>query len=171
VGAALCGFLAEAGATVVVGDLDEARSGAVAAECGGRAEPAELVHRTAADVFAPCALGGGLDAASIAELGAPIVAGGANNQLAEDADAARLVERGVVWVPDYLANAGGVITAGTELFGWDAAEVRRRVEMIEETAARLLDLAAGEGITPLAAADRVVVGRLQGSGKQGAGQA
>ena len=160
VGAALSGFLAEAGATVVVSDIDEARARAVAAECGGRVELAELIHRAAADVFAPCALGGGLDAASIAELGAAIVAGGANNQLADDADAGRLAERGVAWVPDYLANAGGVITAGTELFGWDAAEVRRRVEAIEETAAGLLDLAAAEGITPLAAAERVVGARV-----------
>jgi leucine dehydrogenase len=173
VGAALAGFLAEAGAAVVVSDLDEARARAVAAECGGRAEPAAGIHRAAADVFAPCALGGVLHAESIAELGAAIVAGGANNQLAEDDDAERLAARGIAWVPDYLANAGGVITAGTELLGWDAAEVRRRVEAIEETAARLLDRAAAEGITPLAAADLVVVERLRGagSGEQGTGPA
>ncbi len=162
VGAALAAFLAEAGATVVVGDLDEARAHAVATGCGGRPEPTDGIHRIAADVFAPCALGGVLHAEHIAELGAPIVAGGANNQLAEDEDAERLAARGIAWVPDYLANAGGVITAGTELFGWDAAEVRRRVEAIEDTAARLLDLAAAEGITPLAAADRVVVERVSG---------
>jgi leucine dehydrogenase len=160
VGAALCGFLAEAGATVVVSDIDAARARTVAVGCGGRVEPAAGIHRAAADVFAPCALGGVLHAGSIAELGAAIVAGGANNQLAEDEDADRLAARGVGWVPDYLANAGGVITAGTELFGWDTMEVRRRVEAIEETTARLLGLAAAEGITPLAAADRVVMSRL-----------
>lgn len=160
VGAALAGFLAEAGATVLVSDLDEARARAVAAECGGRTEPADGIHRAPADVFAPCALGGVLHAGSIAELGASIVAGGANNQLAEDGDAERLAVRGVAWVPDYLANAGGVITAGTELLGWDAAEVRRRVEAIEEIAARLLDLAAAEGITTLAAAEGEVGRRL-----------
>lgn len=164
VGAALCGFLAESGATVVVSDLDPARARAVAAESGGRAESTERIHRAAADVFAPCALGGILHAGSVADLGAPVVAGGANNQLAEDADAGRLAARGITWVPDYLANAGGVITAGTELFGWDVAEVRRRVEAIETTAARLLDLAAAEGITPLAAADRMVAERLRGEG-------
>ncbi len=160
VGAALAGFLAEAGATVVVSDLDEARAWAVAAEFGGRAEPADGIHRAAADVFAPCALGGVLHTGSIAELAASIVAGGANNQLADDGDAERLAARGVAWVPDSLANAGGVITAGTELSGWDAAEVRRRVEAIEDTAVRLLGLAASEGVTPLVAADRMVAARV-----------
>ncbi len=149
VGAALAGFLAESGAAVVVGDVDPERASAAAAATGARVAGPEGIHRLDADVFAPCALGGVLHAASIAELGAPIVVGGANNQLAEDADAARLAARGVTWVPDYLANAGGVITAGTEVLGFDPAEVRRRVEAIEETAARLLGVAEREGITTL----------------------
>ncbi len=160
VGEALCRFLAQAGATVVVSDLDPARARRAAGP-GGRTEVPERIHRVAADVFAPCALGGVLDAARIPELGAPVVAGGANNQLAEDADAERLAAAGITWVPDYLANAGGVITAGTELLGWNAEDVRRRVAAIEDTTVRLLGLADGEGITPLAAAERMVL-RLLG---------
>ena len=164
VGATLANSLVEAGATVVVSDVDPARARA-AAGSAGRVEAPTSIHRVAADAFAPCALGGVLDAASIPELAAPIVVGGANNQLAEDADAERLARRGITWVPDYLANAGGVITAGTELFGWDEPEVRRRVEQIGETTARLLQRADAEGITPFAAAEREVAERVRGAGR------
>jgi leucine dehydrogenase len=155
VGGSLAEQLAEAGARVLVGDIDAARAAKVAAATGGRTVASDVIHEAEADVFAPCALGGVLDLRRTPELAAPVVAGGANNQLAEDADLPRLMARGITWVPDYVANAGGVITAGTELLGWDVAEVRRRVEAIEDTTGRVLALADAEEITPLAAAERL----------------
>ena len=95
-------------------DIDESKR-ALADELGARwLEPAEALA-AAADVYAPCALGGVLDHDSVALLRAPIVAGAANNQLADDDVAELLVERGVLWAPDFVVNAGGIINISVEL--------------------------------------------------------
>jgi leucine dehydrogenase len=106
------------------------------------------------DVFAPCALGGLLDHENVARLGAPIVAGAANNQLADDDVAAVLARRGVLWAPDFVVNAGGIINISVELEpgGYDARRAGRRVRGIGDTLRRIFDDAAARDLTPLDAA-------------------
>ncbi|MBW3571807.1 MAG: leucine dehydrogenase [Gemmatimonadetes bacterium] len=160
VGRALVRLLRRAGAEVVVSDVDAARAEAVAAEHGARVAAAEAIYEVEADVFAPCALGGILNAETIPRLRASVVAGGANNQLRADEDGARLAERGIVYVPDYVANAGGVITGYADMNGWPPGEAAARVDAIHGTVLDLLRRAEAAGILPHEAADRMVEERL-----------
>lgn len=122
--------------------------------------PPEEIYDAAADVFAPCALGGILNAGTIPRLRAKIVAGAANNQLREEADGERLRARGILYAPDYVANAGGVIFGCQELLGWSGETVRERIEAIYDTMLALLRLAQDQGVPPNAAADRLAEQRL-----------
>ena len=142
VGLPLARLLAKRGATLVVGDINPDRR-ADADALGARWVSPDEAMRAPVDVLAPCALGGVLDDASIAALQAPIVAGAANNQLAEDRHAAALHERGVLWAPDFVANAGGIINISVELepSGYDPKQARERVR---EVGARC----AGSSTTP-----------------------
>jgi leucine dehydrogenase len=135
VGARLCALLRDAGARLVVADVD--RAAAEAVEGARVVDPGEI-HAVEADVFAPCALGGVLNERTIPELGARIVAGAANNQLATPEDDARLRERGITYVPDFLASAGGVTNGVSELDGYDRADVEARIARIADTAAEVL---------------------------------
>ena len=105
------------------------------------------------DVLAPCALGAVLDHETVPALQAPVVAGAANNQLADESVADLLARRGVLWAPDFVANAGGIINISVELEpgGYDPRLARERVGGIGETLRSIYDAAAG-GMTPLAAA-------------------
>ena len=130
----------QAGATLLVTDIDP-RKRALADGLGARwLEPGEAIAAPA-DVFAPCALGGQLDHESVLRLGAPIVAGAANNQLADDDVAALLAQRGVLWAPDFVVNAGGIINISVELEpgGYDAARADQRVRGIGDTLERIFD--------------------------------
>ncbi|HVG45974.1 MAG TPA: Glu/Leu/Phe/Val dehydrogenase dimerization domain-containing protein [Longimicrobium sp.] len=160
VGAALAVQLAEAGARLVVCDVDGARAKRVAAEAGGRAVAPDDIYDVEADVFAPCALGGILNAETIPRLRCAIVAGGANNQFREPADGARLAERGIVYVPDYVANAGGVITGFGELSGHPPEWGTARVDGIFDTVAEVLRRADRDGILPHVAADMIAEARI-----------
>jgi leucine dehydrogenase len=160
VGAALAAQLAEAGAELVVADVDGARAERVAAELGGRAVEPDAIYAVEAEVFAPCALGGILDAATIPRLRCAIVAGGANNQLRDPADGARLAERGIVYVPDFVANAGGVITGFGELNGHPPEWGTARMDGIYDTVLEVLRGADKAGILPHEAADRIAEARI-----------
>ena len=153
--------LAAAGAQPVVADVDGDRAAAVAAEHGARVAAPDEIYGVEAEVFAPCALGGILNAETIPRLRAGVVAGGANNQLhAPQADGARLAARGILYVPDYVANAGGVITGYGDMDGWPAERCAARVDAIHDTVRDLLLRADSAGILPHAAADRRVEERL-----------
>ncbi|HEX4364993.1 MAG TPA: Glu/Leu/Phe/Val dehydrogenase dimerization domain-containing protein [Solirubrobacteraceae bacterium] len=165
VGGRLATACAHAGATLLVTDINPAKR-ALADELGAHwLEPGEAIAATA-DVFAPCALGGQLDHESILRLGAPIVAGAANNQLADDDVAELLAQRGVLWAPDFVVNAGGIINISVELEpeGYDAARADERVRGIGMTLGRILDDADGRGVTPLAAAKTLAHERLTEAG-------
>lgn len=149
--------LAADGADVLVSDVDEER----ARSTGLPSVPAADALAVECDVYAPCAVGGTLDADSISRLRCRVVAGSANNQLAEPADAERLQERGILYAPDYVINAGGVIQLiGTVDEGWDADELERRLAAIGDTLRELFAEAGRDGITPDAAAERLVERRL-----------
>jgi len=131
---------------------------------GGRAE---LVAGDV-DVYAPCAMGGAIDDDTVSALKAKIVCGGANNQLAHPGVDKLLDDHGILYAPDYVVNAGGVIQVADELEGFNFERARAKAEQIFGTTKRILDLAGREGVPPAAAADRMAerrmseVGRLRG---------
>jgi leucine dehydrogenase len=157
VGAVLARELAEEGARVLVSDVDEER----AAATGCETVPPERVTQTEVDVYSPCAVGGTLSAETIPSLACRAIAGCANNQLAEPEDAERLKERGILYAPDFVVNAGGIIQLiGLEDEGWDETQLEERLAGIGETLRALFGEADAEGVTPAEAADRLVRRRL-----------
>ena len=119
------------GARLSIADVDQGRAQALAAETGGTVVGTDGIMTLEADVLSPNALGAILDAESIAALNVPIVAGGANNQMATRDDGDRVQARGILYAPDYVINAGGIINVSTEYLGdGDQAMVRRRIEAI-----------------------------------------
>jgi leucine dehydrogenase len=151
---------AEAGARVVCADVDAARAAHVAVECGGSTVDADRIVAVEADVFAPCALGGVLDDETIAGLRAEIVAGAANNQLALPRHGDLLDERGILYAPDFVVNAGGVLSGSVDLLGWAPSEVPARVDAIATTLDEVYDVAAAERIPPSRAAELAAERRL-----------
>ncbi len=164
VGLPLCRALHAAGARLVVCDPLPARTELAQAELGAVVVPPAAIYDQPADLFAPCALGGVLDEPTIARLRTGLVCGGANNQLASPADAARLAARGILYVPDYLANAGGVIDFHQEQIDDRPDAVLAAVARIGPLTAELLAEATRSGRTPLEVADRLVAARLAAAG-------
>jgi leucine dehydrogenase len=154
VGSRLCGLLRDAGARLVVADVDAASAAAVP---GAEVVDAGSIHAVDADVFAPCALGGTLNERTIPEIRARIVAGAANNQLATPEDDARLAARGITYVPDFLASAGGVTNGVSELDGYDLADVEARIERIAATTEAVLAEARRRGIPSGEAAESLAM--------------
>ena len=161
VGRLLASELRDAGASLILTDVDETRAKEAANELGAGVVPPEEATATGCDVFSPCATGGVLDAVSIASLRCRVVAGAANNQLAQPEDAERLAERGILYAPDYVVNAGGVIhLASLELLGENEARRDERVRGIADTLAEVFNTAEAEGISTGAAAEQMVQRRL-----------
>ncbi len=162
VGYALCRHLHEAGARILVSDVDPgAVARAVAAFDAVAVDPGEILA-VECDILAPCALGAVLDDETIPAIAAGIVCGGANNQLAEARHGADLARRGILYVPDYVANAGGAINAVREGPDYDAEEAGRAVAGIRETCLAVFRRAEADGIPTNMAADRMaaeIVGR------------
>ena len=131
VGYHLCRFLADAGAKLLVSDIDDARVKRVCEEFGATSVACDEIVACQADVLAPCALGATINAQSIPTLQATIVAGGANNQLETPDDGKRLADAGILYAPDYVINGGGIINVASEYFDdADDDEVLRRVAEI-----------------------------------------
>jgi leucine dehydrogenase len=161
VGSHLARLLTDAGAKLVAADVDPARAERLSQGTSVDICPAGSEYDLECDVFAPCATGAVLNASTIPRLRCKIVAGAANNQLAEDGDARRLADRGITYAPDFVVNAGGVLhLAGYERLGWTPDEMARRLEGIGQTLLEVLEVAADQGITPAAAADSLVAERL-----------
>ena len=161
VGARLAAALAEDGADVLVTDVDGDRARQVAGHIGARAVDAAEAIETVCDVYAPCATGGTLSAGVIAKLGCRIVAGAANNQLGEPADAERLRDRGILYAPDFVVNAGGIFhNVGREALGWGDGEVEKALRGIGDTLTQIYERAETEGISTGRAADDLVAARL-----------
>jgi leucine dehydrogenase len=160
VGGPLARMLAEAGAEVVVSDIDARRARAVGNELGCLVLEPERVAAHPCDLYAPCAAGGTLNLETAGTLRCRIVAGGANNQLADESAAELLYARGIFYVPDYVLNAGGAIALTEFNRAATKDEVRRRVEGIAATLGELFAEAALSNSTPLGAARRRVARAL-----------
>ena len=166
VGRHLVPLLLEQGARPVVADVDDdAVRRVVDAHDGVRAVAStEALLAEPLDVYAPCALGHALTPEVVAVLGAGLVCGGANNQLATPEVAGLLEKREILYCPDYCVNAGGVIQVADELHGFSFERARARTERIYDTTLAVLDAARVEGVPPAEAADRLAERRMRDVG-------
>jgi valine dehydrogenase (NAD+) len=167
VGKYLTGHLIADGASVIATDVNQA-----ALDWARTNHPqVQLVADTHTlitsdiDVYAPCALGGALDDDTVPALRAKVVAGGANNQLAHPGIEKMLEERGILYTPDYLVNAGGVIQVADEIAGFNFDRAKLRATGIFDTTRRILQLADDEGVPPAVAADRLAERRMAEVGR------
>jgi leucine dehydrogenase len=160
VGYHLARDLHRAGAKLIVADIDAERVKRVVAETGARAVPVDDIVAQQADVYAPCALGGGINDRSIPQLRVEIVAGAANNQLLEDRHGDELEAKGILYAPDYVANAGGVINVYSELAGWSRERSLRKADEIYHTVLNVFEIAKQDGIPTYQAADRLAERRI-----------
>lgn len=160
VGSALVAHLADEGAKVTVSDVRKEAAELAVDQYGAVAVGPEAAHTAACDIFSPCALGSVLNSTTIPELRCDAVVGSANNQLASPADAERLRHRGVVYAPDFVANAGGVINIAEEPHGYDHARAYDRIASIHDTLLQVFERADVDGITTAAAADRLAEERI-----------
>jgi leucine dehydrogenase len=156
----LCELLHDQGAKLVVAEPRSEVAARAADRFSAMVMSSRALLSARVDVLAPCALGGVLDAETVAQLRAKVVCGAANNQLASEDMAVRLAERDVLYAPDFLANAGGIINVGGEYLGWRGPEVRRRVLAVGEKMAAVLALADRNGITPDEAARALALERI-----------
>jgi leucine dehydrogenase len=148
------------GARLVVADVDAARAESAAREFGAAVVAPDEIVGVEADVFSPCALGGVINDRTLTRLKAGVVTGSANNQLGEERHGDALEELGITYVPDYLANAGGLVNGCRELLGWDVAETTQKVRAIYDTTLVVLGLAKAAGIAAHRMADRLAEARL-----------
>jgi valine dehydrogenase (NAD+) len=170
VGRHLVGHLMDAGARVVICDVAAAAVERVHTEHPAVEVAASRAELAAGqlDIYSPCALGGSITDDMVTALTARIICGGANNQLAQPGIEKQLADRGIVYVPDYLVNAGGVIQVADELAGFSFDRAQARATRIFDTTRQILVMAGEEGVPPVVAADRLAerrmseVGRLRG---------
>ncbi len=167
VGHRLVAQLVEAGADVVICDVSEQAVERVRARHPGVAVAADRAGliRDQIDIYAPCALGGVLDDDTAAALRAKIVCGGANNQLAHAGIEKLLADRGILYAPDYLVNAGGVIQVADELEGFNLERARAKASLIFATTKKIFAIADDEGVPPAVAADRLAERRMSEVGR------
>ena len=166
VGRNLARELHEAGAKLIVSDIDPARTERVAKETGATIVQGDEIYSVQADIFAPCALGGIINDETLPKLKVEVIAGGANNQLLEERHGDELEEKGLQYAPDYVANAGGVINVFGEVAGWDAERALRKADDIYDTVLQVFEIAKTEGIPSYEAADRLAERRLASAGKK-----
>src|SRR5437899_1149621 len=148
------------GARLVLADIDPERARRVVDECRAQAVPPDDIYGVRADVFAPCALGAVINDATLPRLQVEIVAGGANNQLAEERHGDLLEARGITYAPDYVINGGGLINVNAELAGWSLERARAKAAEIYDTILRVFEIAREEGIPAYRAADRLAEQRI-----------
>jgi leucine dehydrogenase len=161
VGYFLASELARVGAKLIVTDVDAAKAKRVVDDYGASTVEPEEIYSASTDILAPCALGGVLNDQTIPQLRATLVVGGANNQLLEPRHGDLLEQRGIVYAPDYAANAGGVINGGCrEMLGWGVPETLAKTDAIYDTLLKIFVLAEREKIPTYQAADRLAEERF-----------
>lgn len=160
VGYNLAKLLHEAGAKLIVSDVNNENVSRAVNAFGAEAVHPNEIFTVRADVFAPCALGGVINDQTIPELKVEIVAGAANNQLLEERHGSVLQERNILYAPDYVANSGGVLNGCIELLGWQPDHAAKKVDEIYDTTLRIFESAAERGIATNQAADQLAEEQL-----------
>ncbi len=165
VGTALAKHLHQAGAKLLVADVNPKAVERVSRRLDVEPVAAERIYEVECDIFAPCALGAIINDKTIPKLRCAIVAGSANNQLAEARHGDELQRRGILYAPDYVINAGGLINVASELGAYDPPEAWSRAAAIYHTIHQIIELAKAEGISTHLAAQRLAIERIE-QGKQ-----
>ncbi len=157
----LAKYLAKENARIIVTDIYKKKAERVVEEFGAEYVKPEKIYSVKCDIFAPCALGGILDDKTIRSLKCRIVAGSANNQLKSEGSCGKLESRGILFAPDYVINAGGLINVAQELKGYDHARALRKAGRIYNAVARVIRIAKADKIPTCVAADRLAERRIE----------
>ncbi len=160
----LCRSLHADGVKLIVTDIDPERVRRIVQETGARAVPAEAIYDEAADIYAPCALGATINDETLSRLKVEVIAGAANNQLAENRHGDAVEAKGILYAPDYVINGGGVINVYGELHRWPAERSKKKAGEIYETLLRIFAIAREERIPTYQAADRLAEQRIAAVG-------
>lgn len=159
-GSLLARHLHEDGAKLTLADIDNAKASALAAELGAQTVSCDNIHKVPCDVFAPCALGAILNDTSIAELQTTIVAGAANNQLAHQYHGQVLHDKGILYAPDYVINAGGVIYAASRYLGMADEQMHQKIDDIQLALLNIFERSTAENIPTSKIADTIAQERI-----------
>ncbi|MBU8907752.1 branched-chain amino acid dehydrogenase [Desertibacillus haloalkaliphilus] len=157
----LCKHLHEEGANLIVTDINKEAVQRAVDAFGAKAVDVNDIYGVDCDIYAPCALGAVINDETIPQLKAKVVAGAANNQLKEDRHGDQLNEMGIVYAPDYVINAGGVINVADELYGYNQERAMKKVETIYDNLTKVYDIARRDNIPTYLAADRLAEERIE----------
>ncbi len=163
VGSNLCRLLSEAGAKITVCDVFEGNLRRAQEEYGAEIVAPDAIFSVDAAVFAPCAMGAVLDDQTIPKIKAKVVSGAANNQLAEERHGQMLADRGIIYLPDYVANGGGLISCDAEWYGRGPDQIVEKVKKIYDTCIEIIDYGEAKGIPNHQASDRIAESRFGAS--------
>jgi len=167
VGETLIDYLTKEGALVQISDINEARMQEVSAKYGATIYSGDDVYSADVDIYAPCALGATINDATINNIKARVIAGAANNQLANEIVHGQILkDKGILYAPDFLINAGGIINVYAEIVGYDSAEAMRRTENIYNTTLEIFALAEAQNITTQQAAMAIAQKRVDDRKKE-----
>ncbi|MGH9823064.1 MAG: Glu/Leu/Phe/Val dehydrogenase family protein, partial [Blastocatellia bacterium] len=168
VGYSLAKQLHSAGVKLVVADIDSERAASVGREFSAQLVTPDEIYGATVDVFAPCALGAIINDATIPMLKTEIIAGSANNQLLSDRHGDELERRGILYAPDYVVNAGGIISGGFDFFGWSREKVQTKIMAIYDTTLEVFAIADRDSIPTYKAANRLAEARIAEARLKGA---
>ncbi|WP_405101282.1 Leu/Phe/Val dehydrogenase [Oceanobacillus sp. FSL H7-0719] len=158
---ALCEYLHEEGANLIVTDINEAAVDKAVEAFDARAVGPNDIYGVECDIYAPCALGAVINDDTIPQFKAKVIAGSANNQLAEERHGDMLHEKGIIYAPDYVINAGGVINVADELAGYNKERALKKVEVIYDNLERVFEISRRDHIPTYVAADRMAEERIR----------
>jgi leucine dehydrogenase len=161
----LSSHLREEGARIIITDIDAEKSHRIVEEMGAKAVAPEEIYDVKADIYAPCALGATINDDTLSRLKVEIIAGGANNQLSEERHGLALEEKGLLYAPDFVINAGGLINVYRERAGWSEERAKRKAQEIYDTILRVFAIAARDKIPTYEAADRLAEERVDAAGR------
>jgi leucine dehydrogenase len=165
VGSIIAGRLAERGAAVTIADTEPEAANLVASQHDVTVVPPDDIYAVECDVFCPCALGGVINDRTIDQLKCRIVAGAANNQLEDEKHGDELHNRNILYAPDYIVNAGGLINVTDEIYGYDQQRAMRKTGVIKDVLLRILTSARDQSIPTHVAADRFAEQRIEQVGR------
>ncbi|MGE7215797.1 branched-chain amino acid dehydrogenase [Priestia koreensis] len=157
----LCRHLHEEGAQLIVTDINKESVKRAVEEFGAKAVEPDEIYGVECDIYAPCALGATINDQTIPQIKAKVIAGAANNQLKESRHGDMIHEMGIVYAPDYVINAGGVINVADELYGYNRERALKKVEGIYQNIERVIEIANRDNIATYAAADRLAEERIE----------
>nr|WP_295972347.1 branched-chain amino acid dehydrogenase [uncultured Bacillus sp.] len=157
----LCRYLHKEGVRLIVTDIKKSAVQRAVAEFGAVAVEPDEIYDVTCDIFAPCAMGAVINDDTIPRLKAKVIAGSANNQLKDTKHGTIIHEMGMVYAPDYVINAGGVINVADELYGYNRERAMRKVEMIYDNMAKVFEISKQDGLPASIAADRMAEERIE----------